>query len=99
MASTGPQPLRSPRYGIRLRWLDLLCVAGLIVVLYHGLLVRAINNDSWTYFALSKTVSTDLSRFYRLNYYRQYSLPGPYNASFPPLYPVALALTAKIFDA
>jgi glycosyltransferase involved in cell wall biosynthesis len=48
--------------------------------------------DSWAYYELGQTVFTD---FYRYVHFRTYWTFTPYSASFPPLFPVSIA----IFDA
>ncbi|HYZ86674.1 MAG TPA: glycosyltransferase family 39 protein [Bryobacteraceae bacterium] len=50
--------------------------------------------DSWFYYALSQTVFGD---FYRTSLIRSYQTTSPYSTSFPPLIPVLLALSNRLF--
>jgi len=52
--------------------------------------------DSWSYFELSKTVFND---FFRFNTWRSYQFTPPYSSSFPPLWPVLIALWNQLFDS
>jgi hypothetical protein len=45
--------------------------------------------DSWALYELSQTVFSD---FYRFSHWRSYASASDYSASFPPLYPILLAL-------
>ena len=67
--------------------------AGCAITLLHAALsakaVGYFSADSWSYFELSKSVFAD---FYRIATVRQYSFDQPYGVSFPPLYPVLIAL-------
>lgn len=53
------------------------------------------SQDSWSYFELSRHVFDD---FYRISTWRQYHLTEPYGASFPPLWPVAIACFNAVMD-
>jgi hypothetical protein len=46
--------------------------------------------DSWAMWELSQTVFGD---FYRFDHWRSYWSASPYSASFPPLFPVLIAIT------
>ena len=65
-------------------------VAATAAVFYAGLLFPSFSVDSWTFFELSRTVFTD---FFRYNTIRQYANPDPYSASYPPGWPVLIAVT------
>lgn len=51
--------------------------------------------DSWSYLELSNTVFGD---FFRYNTLRQFENDIPYSSSFPPLWPVAIALVRRVAD-
>ena len=66
-----------------------------IVVFLTGIYTPHFIVDSWSYLELSKTVFTD---FYRFNTLRQFENSSPYSNSFPPLWPVLLALVRPVVD-
>src|SRR4051794_5984924 len=49
--------------------------------------------DSWSYLELSNTVFSD---FYRVNSVRQFERPLDYGNSFPPLWPILIALVRML---
>lgn len=51
--------------------------------------------DSWAYYELSQTVFGD---FYRFQHFRTFWSSVPYSSSFPPLFPVLIAVTDEIFS-
>jgi hypothetical protein len=63
-----------------------------VILFYLGLFSPSFNVDSWSYLELSSTVFKD---FFRYNTLRQYSDHSVYSNSFPPLWPVCIALTRK----
>lgn len=84
--------MASPRLNQRLEY------AGLAFMLAALWLTTAFyshfSQDSWSYFELSRSIFSD---FYKVNTWRQFHLaPGDYGTSFPPLWPVALAVFNSI---
>ena len=65
------------------------------VVFLAGIYAPLFIVDSWSYLELSKTVFTD---FYRFNTLRQFESLSPYSNTFPPLWPVLLAVTRQVLD-
>jgi glycosyltransferase involved in cell wall biosynthesis len=52
--------------------------------------------DSWAYYELAKTVG---DKFYEFSHFRSYWSELPYSASFPPLFPILIALFDLTFGA
>ncbi|MDZ4819427.1 MAG: hypothetical protein SGJ20_10690 [Planctomycetota bacterium] len=77
-------------------WLDLLCLLVLAIVLLPKIITPDFAPDSWSYFELSKSVFSD---FYKTNTVRQFQFEPPYGTSFPPLYPILIAVTRLVVDA
>jgi len=63
-----------------------------VSLFYFGLFTPSFNVDSWSYLELSSTVFSD---FFRYNTLRQYSDHSPYSNSFPPLWPVCIAIARQ----
>lgn len=55
---------------------------------------RHFTPDSWTLFELARSVFTD---FYHVETIREYAFASEYSASFPPLWPVIVAVFTKLF--
>jgi hypothetical protein len=70
-------------------------VAVTVLAFAVALKVPMFSADSWSYLELSNTVFGD---FYRYNTLRQFENDNPYSSSFPPLWPVAIALIRRIAD-
>ncbi|WP_455206796.1 hypothetical protein [Kaarinaea lacus] len=73
----------------------LLCVITINHVVV-GILDLPFTPDSWTYWELSKTVFSD--DFYRINGWRNFQSQQPYSASFPPLWPLLIAVSQAILN-
>lgn len=56
----------------------------------------AFTPDSWTYYELARSMPGD---FYRLHLTRQFQFVSPYGASFPPLWPMLIALADGLTGA
>ena len=70
-------------------------VAVTVLVFAAGVYAPNFIVDSWSYVELSKTVFHDFFRFSTL---RQFESTSPYSNSFPPLWPVLLALAGKVLN-
>jgi 6-phosphogluconolactonase len=90
-ASIGPGlPPQGDELTSRAFWFS---VAVTVLVFAAGIYSPNFIVDSWSYVELSKTVFHDFFRFSTL---RQFESTSPYSNSFPPLWPVLLALTGKV---
>ncbi len=93
-ASDQPRSRLIPAAG---RWLpDAMCLSVIAVVALAGFCTPSFAPDSWSLFELSNHVFDD---FYRVNTVRQFQFDSLYGVSFPPLYPVLLAMARQVFDA
>lgn len=66
-----------------------------VIVFLTGVYAPYFIVDSWSYLEMSKTVFTD---FYRFSTLRQFENPSLYSNSFPPLWPVLLAIARHLGD-
>jgi len=66
-----------------------------VVIFLAGIYAPYFIVDSWSYLEISKTVFTD---FYRFNTLRQFENLSPYSNTFPPLWPVLLAVARHVVD-
>lgn len=71
-------------------YLLLLCTVGGLFLLHNRL---SYSSDSWSLYELSRTVSND---FYSVRHIRNYEQVGSYSSSFPPLWPILVALADQI---
>jgi hypothetical protein len=75
-------------------WFLLLITVIVLAVRYHD--AQFFSPDSWSYYELSKSVGDD---FYRIHTVRTFEFLEPYGSSFPPLWPIAIALGRSIFPS
>ena len=80
------------------RWLwPVLFTLLLVLPVFVSILVAPyFGPDSWAYYELGQTVFGD---FYRFTHFRSYWTTSSYAASFPPLFPVAIAVVDRLVDA
>lgn len=67
-----------------------------VALFYSRVTYPAFSPDSWAFYELSKTVFGD---FYRFTHFRSFWSDSPYSSSFPPLFPVLIALLDEIIEA
>ena len=65
----------------------------IFVSIMAGAGLRTFNFDTWAFYELSSTIFRD---FYRISTYRTYFTIGDYGASYPPLYPIAIAVVDAV---
>lgn len=84
-----------PSSGVSARRAFWFAAAITIAVFAAGIYANDFTVDSWSYLELSKTVFHDFYRFHTL---RQFENVSPYSNSFPPLWPVLLAVFRWVAD-
>jgi hypothetical protein len=65
------------------------------ILFIAGLFKPCMSPDSWSYLELSNSVFGD---FFRINTLRQFEVNTAYGNSFPPLWPVVIAISRSAFD-
>ena len=78
------------------RWPILFTLLMVLPLFVSSLVVPGFSPDSWTYYELGQTVFAD---FYRFTHFRSYWTTSSYSASFPPLFPVTIAMVNGLVDA
>jgi 6-phosphogluconolactonase len=93
MRPTSPGPFPSNGLSVgRAFWFAAAITA---VVFAAGVYTPKFIVDSWSYLELSNTIFKD---FYRFSTLRQFESHSPYSNSFPPLWPILLALVRQVLD-
>ena len=81
--------------GVPAMWAFYFAAGVTFLVFLTGIYAPGFIVDSWSYLELSKTVFKD---FYRFNTLRQFESFSPYSNTFPPLWPILLALVSRVAD-
>ena len=77
-------------------WPVLFTLLMVLPIFLSMLVAPSFSPDSWAYYELGQTVFSD---FYRFTHFRSYWTTSSYSASFPPLFPVAIAMLDGLVDA